>query len=369
VFATAFLVGAAIYQSGQHLYSLTRTDSDAILLLDYDSGRMSRLRIAEDGWVAGPSIGVDSPIATRVRFTDQKLTMNSAIVATRDDAFRIERIEGGRVFVPRTPGRHPAVVAVPGEILPAAYFAKRGIAFVALDRRADWRSRTFADVANDVVTIVNILTNRRDIDPRRVGIYASSEGGWVAPIAASKSAAIAFVVCTACSATGVTAQELTRTEAELRADGFRAAEIRDAVAYRTLYFDYLTTGEHRGELEAADESAKSARWYPRFGGIISREAPLAIWWRNNAGFVPTEFWKRVRVPVLLLFGSLDTRVPPAEHAQKIAAAIPSATLAIVPGVDHEGFIAKTGGRDEVPQLDRIPARAFDPAIDWILARR
>jgi hypothetical protein len=42
---------------------------------------------------------------------------------------------------------------------------------------------------------------------------------------------------------------------------------------------------------------------------------------------------------------------------------------IVPGVDHEGFIAKTGGGDEFPLLDRIPPRAFEPTIDWVLARR
>jgi hypothetical protein len=44
-------------------------------------------------------------------------------------------------------------------------------------------------------------------------------------------------------------------------------------------------------------------------------------------------------------------------------------VVIVPNVDHEGFIAKTGGRDEVPFLDRIPPHAVEPTIDWILARR
>ena len=62
-------------------------------------------------------------------------------------------------------------------------------------------------------------------------------------------------------------------------------------------------------------------------------------------------------------------MPPAAHAARIVAADPAATVVIVPNVDHEGFIAKTGGRDEVPLLDRIPPRAMDTTIDWILARR
>lgn len=362
----ALLVSAALYRAGDHLYSLTKTDGDAILLLDYDSGRLSRLRIGEGGWVGGPSIGVETPAALRVDIADDKLTINSEIVANRFDVFKVQQLGGGTLYAPRTAGRHPAIVAVPGAgILPAPYFARRGIAYFALDQNPDWRSRTFDDVANDVVAAVNMLRSRPDIDRKKVGVYASSQGGWSAPMAAAKSPAIAFVVCAACPATDLNTQELIRTEAELRADGFTAAEIQEALAYRKLYFDYLLTGAHRDELEAA----KGGRWYPRFGGMISRDAPLAIWWQRNARFVPTDFWKRVRVPALLLFGGLDTRVPPAAHARRIVAADPSATVVIVPNVDHEGFIAKTGGRDEVPLLDRIPPRAIEPTIDWILARR
>jgi pimeloyl-ACP methyl ester carboxylesterase len=305
-----------------------------------------------------------------VKVSDDKLTINSEIVASRADAFTTESVAGGTLFLPRAHGRHPAIVAIPGAgILPAPYFARRGIAFLALDQRADWRNRTFENLADDVIAAVDRLRSRSDVDPKKVGVYASSQGGWTAPIAAARSRAIAFVVCAACPATDLNTQELIRAEAELRADKFSAAEIEEAVAYRKLYFDYLLKGAHRGELEAADESAKGARWYPRFGGMISRDAPLAMWWQRNESFVPTEFWKRVRVPTLLLFGGLDTRVPPSEHAHRIVAADPSATVVIVPNIDHEGFIAKTGGRDEFPLLDRIAPRAFEPTIDWILARR
>jgi pimeloyl-ACP methyl ester carboxylesterase len=366
----AILVSAALYRAGDHLYSITKTDGDSILLLDYDSGRLSRLRIGEGGWVGGPSIGVETPAVLRVNIADDKLTINTEIVANRVDAFTTQQLPGGTLYAPRAHGRHPAIVAIPGAgVLPAPYFARRGIAFFALDQNADWRNRTFDDVAGDVVAAVKMLRSRSDVDPKRVGIYGSSQGGWSAPIAAAKSPAIAFIVCAACPATDLNAQELIRTDAELRADGFAAAEINEAVAYRTLYFDYLLTGAHQGELEAADDNAKGARWYPRFGGMIGRDAPLAIWWQRNEPFVPTDYWKRVHVPALLLFGALDTRVPPSAHAARIVAADPSATVVIVPNVDHEGFIAKTGGRDEVPLLDRIPPRAVEPTIDWILARR
>ena len=369
----AAILVAQLYRTGNHLYSLAKTDGGALLLLDYYTGRLSRLRMNENEWVGGPSIGVDSPIAIRLKIGANTLTIirdGATTVADVFEPFTALPVTGGTLYMPRAKGPHPAIVAVPGAMtLPAPYFARRGIAFLALDKRADWRSSTFEKIADDVISAIGTLRTRSDIDPKKIGIYASSEGGWIAPIAAVKSPSISFIVCAACPATDLTTQELIRTRAELQADGFKSAEVEEAVAYRTLYFDYLQTGSHQGELEAADQKAKGARWYPRFGGVIGRDSPLAIWWQINEKYVPTDYWKRVTVPALLLFGSLDTRVPPSEHAQRIAAVDHSAKVLLIPNVDHEGFVARTGGRDEVPLLDHIPPRAIEPTIDWILALR
>jgi uncharacterized protein len=391
--AAAALV-TALYSSGNHLYSLARTDSDALFLLDYDSGRFSRLRASRDEYVGGPSIGVEEPIVVRVRIADDAITITRdgrPTVAQRIDPFTTANVKfhsgevtlAGTLYLPRMPGRHPAIVAVPGGgnvtrrsmALPAPYFARRGIAVLTLDKRGngessgDWKTATYADLAGDVIHAIEILQQRDDIDPRRIGVYASSQGGWIAPIAAASSPNVAFIVCAACPATTMPEQELIRTEAELRADGFSADEIRSARQYRFLLFDYFRSGHHHAELEAADQQAKRARWYPRFGGVVARDAPTATWWRLNDTFDPADSWRRVRVPSLILFGERDTRVPPTAHARLLAAANPRAKIVIVPAIDHEGFVAKTGGRDEVPGLDRIPPRTFEPTIDWILAQR
>lgn len=39
-----------------------------------------------------------------------------------------------------------------------------------------------------------LLKSRSDIDPNRIGVIGFSEGGWVAPLAASKSSDIHFIV-------------------------------------------------------------------------------------------------------------------------------------------------------------------------------
>jgi uncharacterized protein len=385
---------AALYRAGDHLYSLAKTDGDALLMLEYDSGRLSRLRGQDAEYVAGPSIGVDSPVTLRVSITKDAMTIDhdgTRIVAQHIEPFTTEEITlrsgdvtlAGTLYLPRSAGRHPAMVAVPGGgnatrrsmALPAPYFARRGIAVLALDKRGDgqsggdWRTATFEDLANDVMAAMETLRTRREIDPKRIGIYASSQGGWIAPIAAAKSPAVAFVVCAACPATAMPQQELIRTEYELRADGFSDAEIRNAVEYRRQLFQYLRSGMGAPRLEQLDDASKSAKWYVRFGGIPSREAPVAQWWRINDRYDPVEWWRRAHVPALLLFGERDTRVPPAEHARRLSAVNGQAKVVIISRIDHEGFLAHTGGRDEVPRLDRIPPRAMEPAIDWILSIR
>ena len=367
----AISVDTVLYQGNQHLYSIAKTDGDALLLLDYDSGRLSRLRAGGDGYVAGPSIGVDNPVAVRVLADDQSITIDGEqhVVARRVDAFRTEDVANGTLYLPVGLKKYPLMIAVPGSgrasrrafALYAPYFARSGIAVLALDKRSNWEAATFEDIATDVIAAATAMKARTDIGS--VGLYASSQGGWVAPIAASKSSAISFVVCAACSMTPMAQQELIRTAHELRADGYSEAEIAQAVDYRRLLFGYLHDGSGQPRLERLDSASKSARWYARFGGVPSRDAALAQWWRINDSFDPVAAWRKVQVPALIMFGERDTRVPPSEHVKRIAN--PKAKVVIVPKIDHEGFIAVTGGRDEVPRLDRIPPKAMDAAIQWI----
>ncbi|MFD0472170.1 alpha/beta hydrolase family protein [Nonomuraea thailandensis] len=115
-----------------------------------------------------------------------------------------QRLEG-TLRVPLTPGRHPAMVFVSGsgngsrtEFTPQAeYLAKAGVATIAFDKRTigyNFRDRDFGLLADDALRMVEYLRTRPEVDPDRVGIWAVSEGGWVAPIAAAKSSSVGFMV-------------------------------------------------------------------------------------------------------------------------------------------------------------------------------
>ncbi|WP_285582730.1 alpha/beta hydrolase [Herbidospora sp. NBRC 101105] len=109
------------------------------------------------------------------------------------------------IRTPQGPGPFPAMVFVQGSgsgdrgefSSQAEWLAQHGIVTLAYDKRThgySFRSRDFALLADDAVTMIDLLRQRPSTDPARTGLWGVSEGGWVVPIAASRSSAIAYTV-------------------------------------------------------------------------------------------------------------------------------------------------------------------------------
>src|SRR3546814_7736405 len=79
-------------------------------------------------------------------------------------------------------------------ILPAL-----GIAVFTYDRRGSGASGSkdaggaFTVLADDAIAAARSLKSDPRIDPRRIGTWGMSQGGWISPLAASRSPDIAFV--------------------------------------------------------------------------------------------------------------------------------------------------------------------------------
>ncbi|MGH8825342.1 MAG: alpha/beta hydrolase family protein [Jiangellaceae bacterium] len=111
----------------------------------------------------------------------------------------------GMVFSPAAAGRHPAVVVVHGAGTStwegfdrqAEHFARSGIVVLVFDKRtagySPWH-RDYVAMADDTLAGVELLRTRADVDPDSIGLFAESEGAWIAPVAAAKDPRISFVV-------------------------------------------------------------------------------------------------------------------------------------------------------------------------------
>jgi hypothetical protein len=112
----------------------------------------------------------------------------------------------GIVVEPRPSGkRRPALVMLEGagnrgrqELRPAAeVLARNGVITLIYDKRKVGYSllrRDYGLLAADAVAAVGLLATRRDVDPSRLGLWAQSEGAYVAPLAWNRSSAIKFVI-------------------------------------------------------------------------------------------------------------------------------------------------------------------------------
>ncbi len=112
----------------------------------------------------------------------------------------------GKLVNPTGSGPFPLLVLVHGsENLSAVdtytqhyLFARSGFATLVFDKRGTGQSEgkftgSFTKLADDVVAAIHHMRSLNKIDGRNIGLVAFSQGGWVAPLAATKSNEIKFI--------------------------------------------------------------------------------------------------------------------------------------------------------------------------------
>ncbi|MFN0056815.1 MAG: alpha/beta hydrolase family protein [Planctomycetota bacterium] len=203
-----------------------------------------------------------------------------------------------------------------GEVL-----AERGVATLVYDKRGVGESGgkpqqwTLFNLADDALAGVQALRLRKEIDPARVGLVGLSQGGWVAPIAAAKDSAIAFMILQVPPAVSVAAQEIDAVAAALSSEsaveaGIRAADIVAAQEFEREMFEVAYGRKPWLEFERLAVAASKQPW-AKFIDIPKTESDLE-WWRRNE-FDPATTLRSVHCPVLALFGEDDLLVPPAKN--------------------------------------------------------
>jgi len=121
----------------------------------------------------------------------------------------------GTLTLPRTTGKHPAVILITGSggqdrdetiaghrpfLVLADYLTRRGIAVLRVDDRGiggsggGSLSETTENFAGDVLAGIEYLKTRKEINPQQIGLVGHSEGGIIAPMVAARSKEAAFTL-------------------------------------------------------------------------------------------------------------------------------------------------------------------------------
>jgi pimeloyl-ACP methyl ester carboxylesterase len=283
------------------------------------------------------------------------------------------RHDGVSLAATYSPARDVALVALHGAGAGTRdYFLYRhlhnllpevGIGVVTFDRRGEGQSTGDGSRGRFEVQARDALAVRDAIDARRVGLWGVSQGGWIAPLAASESDRIAFVVGIA--STGVTPSEqmMYAVAQQFERAGYGQAAVRRVLALRRFYEDYVHGRAPGREAELAAELAAAMDepwWLLAFLPPVPLDAEGCRLWIEEMDFDPRAIFARVRVPALMFYGEDDawTPVEPSVRAWREARG-DQVEIVVIPEASHELCLAD----------DSIAPEYEDKLADWLCGLR
>lgn len=231
----------------------------------------------------------------------------------------------GTVLIPERSEPGPAIALVHGAGLGrrednrrvAEALAREGMLVLIYDKRTEGYAadvvgdRSYELLADDAIAAVQLLQQREDVDPLQVGLWGLSEGGWVAPLAATRSDDVAFVITVAGGGIGPAEQTAWATEGALRRRGVTSEGALRALADHT--FRFLVSAELFAE------------------GM----------------FDPVPVLRELQQPILAIWGSMDQIMPATASAQTMQEALepgdnPHYVLQLVPDANHDAMHVVNG---------------------------
>ena len=132
---------------------------------------------------------------------------------------------------------------------------------------------------------------------------------------ARASDGLAFAIISAGPALTPAEQDAYGIEHQLRRDGFAEAEITEAITYATRLNAFAVAGVPYATAEVElFSTARGRRWYDAY--IAVDEPEMWTYFLRNAAFdyEPITAIKRIRCPVLAIFGERDVLLPAEESA-------------------------------------------------------
>ena len=284
----------------------------------------------------------------------------------------------GTLVLPEGVHRYPAVVLFHGsgpqtrDLSTARWFAGQGFAALAYDKRGvgesdgDFRAVPFMELCDDGLAGIDYLKSRSEIDAKRIGVWGLSQGGWLGPLAASRSREVAFVIAVSGPGVSPGEQMVVYYANELRDRGMSESDVREASAVRRDIWNYMSTGRDYERVRGEVEEAGKKPWFGQaraqqddsFGVLPTPDQlgkPVGrslIWFRHEAIYDPVPALRALRVPALFLFGDEDRLIPVQESVAVIKRVqaedrYHDFTIRELPNDDHGMYLVSSHGNGAI----------------------
>lgn len=377
------------------------------LFTDYRSGKVRTLFEQSRGtFTFGPGFADRSSVEGTLRLDQTEglelserggASVRALRIRTRDEEVSFEQGDAalsGTLILPPGQGPHPAIVLLHGSGPLTRYsfgpyprfFSNLGLAVLFYDKRgtgASTGTRLDAstgrpealsesvypdDLRNDALAAVRFLRDRPEIDPDRIGLWGSSEGGMLTTQVAAHDRRVAFVINSVGFMGRLADTILYQGAAKMRAAGKAEVEIAEAVAFNQRWMDVGRSGTgfeaFVAERERVVAGGKRDWLFYEEAGFTSQEQ-LSWAMKHILDFDSLPDVSRVACPALGLFGERDVLTDAPRAAAAMLQALQrggnsDASVRVIPNATHSLMEASPRGY--------MAAGVFDTLQAWIRPR-
>lgn len=309
----------------------------------------------------------------------------------------------GTLTLPKKDGVFPVVILISGSgpqnrdeellghkpfLILSDYLTRNGIAVLRYDDRGvgqskgDFTMATSADFATDVESAISYLKTRKEINIKKIGLIGHSEGGLIAPMVASTSKDVAFIVLLA--GTGIQGDQILLLQQKLigKASGISDVDLQKNEIENRKIFDIVNESNNLEQLnnELTIYLTQSLNDNPegKPAGMSDDDfVKLQVkqianpWMQYFIKYDPTPALEKVKCPVLAINGEKDLQVPPKENLEAIKKALTKGgnkkvTTKEFPNLNHLFQECKTGSPDEYATIEQtFSPTALTEILNWI----
>ena len=271
----------------------------------------------------------------------------------------------------------------------ADFLTRNGIAVLRYDDRGTGESTgkyseaTTKDFAADARAALQFMKNHKAIDSRHIGLVGHSEGGLIAPMIASESNDVAFIVMLA--GPGLNGEEILYLQSELiaRAEGENESDIKKAleaskkiwdIAREDYKYEKLVKKIQKVYMEYIDKMTKEEK---QKAGLTPANITAGIqqvlspWFRYFLSYDPVPALKKVKCPVLALYGEKDLQVPPRQNIEAVRKALikggnKNIVVEEIENLNHLFQYSQTGSPSEYSKIEEtFNIKALEIISGWI----
>ncbi len=211
------------------------------------------------------------------------------------------------------------------------------------------RSRLVEQRAQIVLDAIALLKARPDIDAEMIGLWGISQAGYVMPRVLSNGGDVAFMIAVSCPGEAGADQGVFLLTKQAVCAGLPAEDAEeverliDGAGRAQTYDEYL-----RYKAEQANYPVLSQMSHL---GFSVEPRPESDWHADDLSGEyfrdPLQEIEGSAIPVLAVFGELDTQADPFQGAEAYRALLerggnPHSRVELIPGVDHNILLSETG---------------------------